>query len=76
MPGVSSRNIPRMIRRIAEVTKALGLMVKGQAPFNDEAARAALAQIERHLQILSRRLPRMTPSSRTRRGGSSRPAGR
>lgn len=45
MPGVSSRNIPRMIRRIAEATEALGLMAKGQAPFDDEAARAALAQI-------------------------------
>jgi cytochrome c556 len=42
---MSSRNIPRMIRRIAEATEALGLMAKGQAPFDDEAARAALAQI-------------------------------
>ena len=36
------------MERIAEATKALGLMVKGQAPFDIAAAQAALAQIERH----------------------------
>lgn len=40
------------MERIAEATKALGLMVKGQAPFDDEAARAALAQIERHAALI------------------------
>jgi len=36
------------MKKIAEATKALGGMAKGQTPFDAGAARAALARIEQH----------------------------
>ncbi|WP_413717590.1 c-type cytochrome [Silicimonas sp. MF1-12-2] len=40
------------MEKIAEATKALGGMAKGQTPFDAGAARAALAQIEQHAAII------------------------